>query len=67
MLKSLKEMKQKDDIEFKHFSNQVKYQFEKVEEKNDNKMKELKNQKKLNNKNKQQSSLWANAIKNGKF
>lgn len=67
MFKTLKEMKHKDDIEFKQFSNQVDYQLKKVEEKNDNKMKELNNQRKQKTKAKHQLPLWADAIKNGKF
>ena len=67
MFKTLKEMKYQDDIEFKKFSNQVSYQFKKFEKANDNKMKELNNERKLNKKGKQQPSLWDNAIKNGKF
>lgn len=67
MFKTLKEMKRKDDIAFKQFARHVDYQFKKVEEKNDNKMEKLNNQRKLKNKTKQQLPSWANAIKNGKF
>lgn len=67
MLKILKEMKQKDDIEFKRFSDKVNYQVKTFEKENDSKMKKLNSQRRLNNKSKQQSSLWANAIKNRKF
>lgn len=67
MFKILKKMKIKDDIEFKQFSNEVDYCYRKFSEENDEIMKDLNKQRKLNNKNKQQSSLWANAIKNGKF
>ncbi|MCJ1787161.1 hypothetical protein MT438_07430 [Staphylococcus warneri] len=67
MLKTLKEMKQKDDIEFKRFSDKVNYQVKTFGKENDSKMKKLNSQRKLNNKSKQQSSLWANAIKNGKL
>lgn len=67
MFKTLKEMKYQDDIEFKKFSNQVSYQLKKFEKANDNKMKKLNNERKLNKKGKQQPSLWDNAIKNGKF
>ena len=56
-------MKIKDDIEFKQFSNEVDYCYRKFSEENDKRMKDLNNQRKLDNKNKQQSSLWANAIK----
>lgn len=67
MFKALKEMKRKDDIQFEQFANQVNYQFKKIEEKNDGKMTELKNQRKLKAKTKQQLPLWAEAIKTGKF
>lgn len=67
MLKTLKKMKRKDDIEFKQFSNEVNYQLKKFEKENDEKMQSLNNQRKLQNKRKRQSSLWADAIKNGKF
>ena len=67
MFKTLKEMKRKDDIEFKEFSNEVNYQLKKFEKENDEKMQSLNNQRKLQNKRKHQSSLWAEAIKNGKF
>lgn len=67
MFKTLKEMKRKDDIAFKQFARHVDYQLKKVEENNDNKMQELNNQRKLKNKNKEQSPSWADAIKNGKF
>ena len=56
-------MKIKDDIEFKQFSNEVDYCYRKFSEENDKRMKDLNNQRKLDNKNKRQSSLWANAIK----
>ncbi|MBF7028881.1 hypothetical protein [Staphylococcus kloosii] len=76
MFKTLKEMKRKDDIEFKEFSNEVNYQLKKFEKENDEKLQSLNNQRKLQslnnqrklqNKRKHQSSLWAEAIKNGKF
>ncbi|PTJ01591.1 hypothetical protein BU047_09950 [Staphylococcus simulans] len=67
MFRVLKEMKQKDDIKFKKFSDQANNHFKKFEIKNDNRMKELESQRKLNGRKKQQPSLWANAIKNGKF
>lgn len=67
MFKTLKKVKIKDDIEFKQFSNEVDYYYRRFSEKNGKRMKGLNNQRKLNAKNKQQSSLWANAIKSGKF
>ena len=57
MFKTLKKMKIKDDIEFKQFSNEVDYCYRKFSEENDKRMKDLNNQRKLDNKNKQQSSL----------
>ena len=45
-------MKIKDDIEFKQFSNEVDYCYRKFSEENDKRMKDLNNQRKLDNKNK---------------
>ena len=44
-------MKIKDDIEFKQFSNEVDYCYRKFSEENDKRMKDLNNQRKLDNKN----------------
>lgn len=67
MFKILEDKKRKDDIAFKQFSNEVNYRFDKSSEDNNKKMKKLCNQRKLKNEPKQQLSLWANAIENGKF
>lgn len=67
MFKILEKRKKHDDIKLKKIKDEMDYCYRKFSEENDKRMKDLNNQRKLNNKNKQQSSLWANAIKNSEF
>lgn len=67
MFKILEKRKKQDDIKLKKFKDEMDYQYSEFNKKNNKKMNELKDKRKIKSHTNKHSSLWKEAIKNGKF
>lgn len=67
MFKILEKRKKQDDIKLKKFKDEMDYQYSEFNKKNNKKMNEMKDKRKIKPHTNKHSSLWKEAIKNGKF
>ena len=67
MFKILEKRKKQDDIKLKKFKDEMDYQYSEFNKKNNKKMNELKDKRKIKSHTNKHSSLWKEAIKTGEF